>query len=66
MNLVIKKEMVKFISDISVKVESLDDDVVKNKEKTQVLHMYRKLNIINKVSINSIIEGMLEAQMAKK
>ncbi|MDE6708646.1 MAG: hypothetical protein K2K06_11510 [Oscillospiraceae bacterium] len=62
----IKKEMVKFISDISVKVESLDDDVVKNKEKTQVLHMYRKLNIINKVSITSRIEGMLEAQMAKK
>ncbi len=66
MNLVIKKEMVKFIPDISVKVESLDNDIVKNEEKTQILHMYRKLNIMNKVSITSRIEGMLEAQMMKK
>ena len=62
MNLVTKnkKEIVKFIADTSVKVKSSD---VVNEEEIQVLHMYRKLNIINKVSITSRIEGMLEAQM---
>lgn len=58
----IKKKIVN-VPDTSVKMESLDNDVVKNEEKKQVLHMYRKLNIINKVSITSRIEGMLEAQM---
>ena len=47
---------------ITLETSYNNKDLKRDEEKAQVLSMYRELNEINKISIFSRIEGMLEAQ----
>ncbi|GEM_PF-6546941 len=59
-----EQEIVRFANDTKAASETLYNNgiLARSEEEAQVLSMYRELNEINKISIFSRIEGMLEAQ----
>lgn len=59
-----EQEIARFANDTKAASETLYNNgiLARSEEEAQVLSMYRELNEINKISIFSRIEGMLEAQ----
>ncbi|MBR0484806.1 MAG: hypothetical protein IJJ69_08540 [Oscillospiraceae bacterium] len=59
-----EQEIVRFANDTKAASKTLYNNgiLARSEEEAQILSMYRELNEINKISIFSRIEGMLEAQ----